>query len=61
LPTGAIIVIVSGERRTMLDREGCQRLTPMPCPTDCPPEYVPHFTGYSVFSRLNAALRGLHW
>ena len=62
LPTGAIIVIVSGERRTMLTEKGANaKLTPDAVPNRLlAGAAVLHFTGYSVFSQADqAALRGL--
>ena len=62
LPTGAIIVIVSGERRTMLTEKGANaKLTP-DAVTDrlLTGAAVLHFTGYSVFSQPDqASLRNL--
>jgi sugar/nucleoside kinase (ribokinase family) len=57
LPTGAIIVIVDGERRTMLTEKGAnQRMTPAAV-TDrlLAGAAVLHFTGYSVFSQQSQA------
>jgi sugar/nucleoside kinase (ribokinase family) len=57
LPTGAIIVIVDGERRTMLTEKGAnQRMTPAAV-TDrlLAGAAVLHFTGYSVFSQESQA------
>lgn len=62
LPTGAIIVIVTGERRTMLTEKGANaKLTP-DAVTDrlLAGAAVLHFTGYSVFSQADqSALRNL--
>jgi len=62
LPTGAIIVIVSGERRTMLTEKGANaKLTP-DAVTDrlLTGAAILHFTGYSVFSQSHqASLRNL--
>jgi sugar/nucleoside kinase (ribokinase family) len=61
-PTGAIIVIVSGERRTMLTEKGANaKLTPDAVPNRLlAGAAILHFTGYSVFSQADqVALRGL--
>ena len=62
LPTGAIVVIVSGERRTMLTETGANsKLTP-DAVTDrlLTGAAVLHFTGYSVFSQPDqSSLRNL--
>ncbi len=62
LPTGTIIVIVSGERRTMLTEKGANaKLTPDAVPNRLlAGAAVLHFTGYSVFSQADqSALRDL--
>ena len=53
LPTGTIIVIVEGERRTMLTEKGANTRMSPAAVTDrmLSGATVLHFTGYSVFSR----------
>jgi len=62
LPTGAIIVIVTGERRTMLTEKGANAKLTADAVTDrlLDGATVLHFTGYSVFSQADQSqLRNL--
>lgn len=62
LPTSAIIVIVSGEQRTMLTEKGANAALTPDAVTDSilTGAAVLHFTGYSVFTQADqTALRGL--